>query len=162
MKKLTGMISVGALAAGVFALAIGVEPAQAKGGVKVGVLKCNQADGWGLILGSSREMKCIFTHKGESYKYEGKIRKFGADIGYQQHAVVLWSVFAPASDVSPGALEGVYVGATAEAAFAVGLGANVLVGGGDSSIALQPVSLEGLQGANVAGGLAELSLTAVK
>ena len=162
MKKLIGMISVAALVVGVVTLVLGVEPVQAKGGVKVGMLKCNEASGWGLVLGSSRDLKCVFTHKGKSYRYEGKIRKFGADIGYKKSSVVLWGVFAPASDVAPGALEGAYVGATAEASFAVGLGANVLVGGGDSSIALQPVSVEGIEGANAAAALAELSLKHVK
>ena len=162
MKKAVTTIIVGALAVGVLTLGVQVEQAAAEGGAKVGMLKCNEADGWGLVLGSSRDIKCIFTHKGKSHRYAGKIRKFGVDIGYQQHAVVIWGVFSPANDVGPGALEGVYVGATAEAAWAVGLGANVLLGGGDKSIALQPLSLEGLEGANVAGGLAELSLKYVK
>lgn len=133
------------------------------GGVKVGGLKCNEASGWGLVIGSSRDIKCVFTNtKGESHRYEGKIRKFGADVGYKQNSVIVWAVFSPASDVAPGALEGVYVGATADASFAVGLGSNVLVGGGDSSIALQPLSFEGIEGVNAAAGLAELSLKYVK
>jgi hypothetical protein len=40
----------------------------------------------------------------------------------------------------------------------VGAGANVLVGGFHNSIALQPVSIEGQNGLNVAAGVAELSL----
>ena len=45
-----------------------------------------------------------------------------------------------------------------DAAFAVGLGANVLVGGSQNSIALQPVSVEGQAGVNVAAGLATFKL----
>jgi hypothetical protein len=43
-------------------------------------------------------------------------------------------------------------------AFAVGLGANVLVGGSQNSIALQPVSIEGEAGVNIAAGLATFKL----
>jgi hypothetical protein len=41
------------------------------------------------------------------------------------------------------ALEGKYAGATAGPTVGVGVGANVLVGGFDRSIALQPLSVEG-------------------
>ena len=40
----------------------------------------------------------------------------------------------------------------------VGLGANVLVGGLDKSIALQPLSVEGNKGLNVAAGIGAISL----
>jgi hypothetical protein len=40
----------------------------------------------------------------------------------------------------------------------VGLGANVLVGGLDKSIALQPLSIEGNKGLNVAAGIGSISL----
>jgi hypothetical protein len=68
-----------------------------------------------------------------------------------------WAVFSP-GQVGKGALAGTYAGATASAAFAVGLGANVLVGGSQNSIALQPVSVEGQAGVNVAAGLASFKL----
>jgi hypothetical protein len=41
----------------------------------------------------------------------------------------------------------------------VGVGANVLVGGSSDTISLQPVSIEGGTGLNVAGGFASISLT---
>ena len=61
-----------------------------------------------------------------------------------------------------GALQGRYAGASAEATVAVGLGANVLVGGGNKSIALQPLSVQAQTGLNVAAGVAALRLKAVK
>jgi hypothetical protein len=57
-----------------------------------------------------------------------------------------------------GALEGDYGGATAGAAVGVGVGANVLLGGLDKSIALQPLSVEGTKGLNVAAGIGAISL----
>ena len=62
--------------------------------------------------------------------------------------------------VGDGALEGRYFGVTAQATPGVGIGANVLVGGFDRSIILQPLSLTGQLGANLAAGVAGLRLTA--
>jgi Protein of unknown function (DUF992) len=90
--------------------------------------------------------------------YTGSISKFGADIGYLQSAVILWAVAAPTKDLDPGALAGDYAGAQASIALGVGAGANVLIGGFNKSIALQPVSVEGQNGLNVAAGIAELHL----
>ena len=64
--------------------------------------------------------------------------------------------------MAPGALTGGYVGGTASATVGVGVGANVLVGGGSGQVTLQPVSVEGSKGLNVAAGLAEVSLQYVK
>ena len=47
-----------------------------------------------------------------------------------------------------GALAGNYAGATGEATVAVGLGANVLVGGSNRTVALQPLSVTGQVGLN--------------
>ena len=84
------------------------------------------------------------------------------DIGYVQSAVIVWAVFAPTADVAPGALAGDYGGVTAGASIAVGLGANVLIGGSTKQIALQPLSVEGNQGLNVAAGIASISLKAAQ
>ena len=50
-------------------------------------------------------------------------------------------------------------GASAQGTVGVGAGANVLVGGSSNQITLQPVSIEGSVGLNVAAGVAALSLT---
>ena len=128
--------------------------------VKTGYLTCHVASGWGFIIGSSRDIRCTYTstktHRTEHYR--GTITKFGADIGYLQSAVLLWAVAAPTTDLGRGALAGHYVGATASVALGVGAGANVLLGGFKNSIALQPVSVEGQNGLNVAAGVGALSL----
>ena len=54
-----------------------------------------------------------------------------------------------------GDFEGVSAGVTAS----VGVGANVLVGGSRRSITLQPISIEGNTGLNLALGVARLRLT---
>lgn len=133
--------------------------AQDKGEVKVGYLSCNVASGWGVIFGSSRELDCTYTPtSGEVEQYKGEINKFGADIGYLRSGVILWGVLAPSTTIGKGALAGHYAGATAGAAVGLGGGVNALVGGLHSTIALQPLSVEGNKGLNVAAGVAMMNL----
>jgi hypothetical protein len=128
-------------------------------GVKVGVLTCHVASGWGFVFGSSKALRCHYAgemHRAEHYS--GNISKFGVDLGYSSGAVIIWDVFAPHSGIARGALTGSYAGAQASAAVGAGAGANVLVGGLDRSITLQPVSIEGETGLNVAAGIGEITL----
>ncbi|HYL57427.1 MAG TPA: DUF992 domain-containing protein [Candidatus Acidoferrales bacterium] len=128
--------------------------------VRAGYITCHVDSGWGFIFGSSRKVKCAYAMQpGYTEYYTGSITKFGADIGYLQSGVILWAVLAPTNNLGQGALAGHYGGATASAAVGVGAGANVLVGGFKNSIALQPVSIEGQNGLNVAAGVMELTLT---
>ncbi len=104
-------------------------------------------------------MDCAYAlQPGYTEYYLGSITKFGADIGYRKSGVILWAVLAPTTNLGQGALAGHYGGATANAALGVGAGANVLVGGFNSSIAVQPVSIEGQNGLNLAAGVASMSL----
>lgn len=131
----------------------------APAGVKVGTLTCNVASGAGFIFGSSKDLRCTYEPtKAAVEHYSGTISKWGVDIGYTGKGRLIWAVFAPTSDVRPGAIEGEYAGASAQANVGVGLGANVLVGGLDKSVALQPVSVEGSTGLNVAAGIGQISL----
>ena len=136
--------------------------APASGGgaaVRSGYLTCHVASGWGWIFGSSRKLQCAYAlQPGYTEYYTGSITKLGADIGYLQSGVILWAVLAPTTNLGQGALTGHYGGATASAAVGVGAGANVLVGGFNSSVALQPVSIEGQNGLNVAAGVVEMTL----
>ena len=133
-------------------------PAQAQG-VQVGTLTCNVASGFGFVFGSSRAINCTFSPgPGHPEHYVGAINKFGVDIGYLQGGIIVWTVVAPTANLAPGSLSGTYAGATGSATVGVGVGANVLVGGSGNSVALQPVSIEGTTGLNVAAGIAEMTL----
>jgi len=155
MKFRLMAVATAAVAALAFSSAANAAPA----GVKVGELTCNVASGWGFVFGSSKDLHCTFRPSGRNPEhYVGTISKFGVDVGYTEGGVLVWGVFAAASDVREGALQGNYVGATASATVGVGLGANVLVGGLDKSIALQPLSVEGNRGLNVAAGIGAISL----
>jgi hypothetical protein len=127
-------------------------------GVQVGTLTCNVSSGWGFIFGSSKNLHCTFRNGGHPEHYAGRISKFGADIGYTEGGVLVWEVFAPSTNVNPGALTGHYAGVTANVTVGIGGGANVLIGGSGKSIALQPLSFQGNEGLNVAAGIGEISL----
>jgi len=134
-------------------------PALADSGVKVGVLTCNVDNGWGFVFGSSHALKCDYSPKsGHSEHYIGNVSKFGVDIGYVESAVILWAVVAPSSNLAPGALAGDYAGVTGGATVGVGAAANVLLGGFNKSVSLQPLSIEGNTGLNVAAGIASITL----
>jgi hypothetical protein len=136
-------------------------PASAAGsGVKAGFLKCNVAGNLSFIFGSSRDISCIYdAGAGKPVdRYTGTIKKYGIDIGYQSNGVIIWGVVAPSNNVGPGALAGDYGGVTAAVAVGIGVGANALLGGSNNTIALQPLSVEGMQGLNVAGGIGVLTL----
>jgi hypothetical protein len=149
---------LGAVAAAGLAL-VASAPAHAQSGIRVGVLTCNVASGWGLVFGSSKEVNCTFSRDGRDLAhYQGHIDKFGVDLGYTAGGVMVWAVFAPTSGPPPGSLDGTYGGVTASATAGVGVGANLLIGGSDRSISLQPLSVEGNTGLNVAGGIAGLRL----
>lgn len=126
---------------------------------KVGTLSCDISGGIGLIITSKKDLTCMFTpsQPGPREVYVGSITKFGLDLGATAGGEMVWAVYAPTTRKF-GALAGDYGGATAEATVGAGLGANVLVGGSDRTVALQPVSVQGQAGLNVAAGVAELRL----
>ena len=126
---------------------------------KVGTLSCDISGGIGLIITSKKDLTCMFTpsQPGPKEVYVGSITKFGLDLGATAGGEMVWAVYAP-STRKFGALAGNYGGATAEATVGAGLGANVLVGGSDRTVALQPVSVQGQAGLNVAAGVADLQL----
>jgi hypothetical protein len=138
--------------------------AQQAGGTKVGVLTCNTSASLGLIVGSHQKLRCSFKpdNGGPPENYVGHVNRLGLDLGVKAGGVMAWGVFAPASGYHHGALTGTYVGGSGSASLGVGVGANALIGGSHRSIALQPLSVEGHVGVNLALGVAGLSLRSVQ
>lgn len=151
------MISIG-----VAALALVATEAAAESGVNVGTLSCRIEGGMGFVFGSSKDMSCVLTRSdGSAERYYGEINKYGVDIGFTNEAHMIWAVFAP-GNIDKGAMAGSYGGATASVTAGLGLGANVLIGGSNDQIALQPVSIEGNEGLNIAAGVATVTLRSSK
>lgn len=126
--------------------------------VKTGVLSCRVDSGWGWVIGSSKSATCVFTaSNGKKHTYQGQITKIGVDVGYTNNKSIAWVVMSANGEDSN--LSGNYMGVNAEATAIVGAGANVLVGGFNKNFTLQPVSVQGQTGLNVAAGVATLSLS---
>ena len=164
--KIVPMIAALGLAAGVAAPGLAqtdtaTSPAEGEG-QRLGILECTVEGGWGMLLGSSKDVVCEFQRTDGSVDvYTGSLDKVGLDIGKTDKAYMSWLVLTTVAN-KPGenALAGTYVGVSAGASLGLGLGVNALVGGTKDQIGLQPISVEGVEGVNLAVGLASLTLEA--
>jgi hypothetical protein len=134
------------------------------GGTKVGVLTCQTSASLGLIIGSRQSISCSFAPDGGGppERYAGHINRLGLDLGVRAGGVLVWGVVAPTNGYHRGALAGNYAGVSADASLGLGAGAKVLVGGSHRSISLQPLSVSGQAGINLALGVAGLTLRSVR
>jgi hypothetical protein len=141
------------------ASASGAHAQQPLSRVQVGVLECRGGASVGFIVGSVTNLGCVLRIEGvPEDRYIATIRKVGLDLGITQETALAWGVYAPVARLGPGDLSGNYAGAQGSASVGVGVGGNVLVGGSNNSIALQPLSVQGQVGLNVAAGLESLEL----
>jgi hypothetical protein len=146
------------LAAASLVVSVAVASAQQRM-VRVGVLECRGGASIGFVVGSVTHLGCVLRAEGvPEDRYVATIRKVGLDIGITQETALAWGVFAPVDRLGSGDLAGDYAGAQGSASLGVGVGGNVLVGGSNNSIALQPLSVQGQVGVNVAAGLESLEL----
>jgi hypothetical protein len=127
---------------------------------KVGTLDCDVSAGMGMIITSKKGVRCVFTPSATKRPeiYAGDITKYGLDVGVTSGGKMIWAVYAPTTAKLRGALSGTYVGASGEATVGAGVGANALVGGNNQTITLQPLSVQGQAGLNLAVGVAGLRL----
>ena len=128
------------------------------------MLNCNLAPSIGLIIAESQRMSCRFVPNGNHPPqiYEGVMNTVGLELGLTAGGVMAWGVFAPTGGPPVGALAGEYVGASGSISLGVGVGANVLFGGSNRTIALQPLSVEGQAGVNLSLGVSGLTLAFVR
>lgn len=135
-------------------------PTFAQSGAPAGRLTCNVGAGIGLVVTSQRPMNCTFSpRRGPAQRYVGVVRNFGLDLGTIRASTMSWRVYGPYARAPLGALAGRYGGATAAASAGVGGSANLLVGGDNNAVTLQPLSLQGSRGVNVALGVTGFELT---
>jgi hypothetical protein len=148
-----------AIGAAVLALAFASADPAAAQRIKAGLLTCDVSGGIGLIIASQKQVSCVYAPDlpGPQEAYVGSFSRFGLDIGVTGGGVMVWAVFTDTTR-GPGFLAGDYVGASGEVSFVAGLGANVLVGGSNRTVALQPLSVSGDVGINLALGIGDLSL----
>jgi hypothetical protein len=156
MRRSLVLAAMAATLLGLSSLAYAQQPVAR---VQVGVLECRGGASIGFIVGSVTHLGCVLRVEGvPEDRYIATIQKVGLDLGITQETALAWGVFAPTAQLGPGDLAGNYAGAQGSASLGVGGGGNVLVGGSNNSIALQPLSLQGQVGLNIAAGLESLEL----
>jgi hypothetical protein len=159
-KTVGGFMTKLIFAAATALLAISATPSFAQVNSEAGILRCRYGTNVGMIVGSRQTMACVFT-KGDktTENYTATFTRVGLDVGITAGGRLAWTVLSTnPKGLPPRALTGNYVGASADASFGVGAGANALVGGSKKSITLQPLSVEGQVGVNLALGAAKFRL----
>lgn len=154
----------GTLMSAGLALALATSLTAAEARSRVGTLDCTIEPGVGLIIGSSKGIACRFTSASGRVveRYTGRVDKIGLDIGVTSAARMVWAVVAETRNVPRGALAGTYVGASADASVGVGAGARLLVGGTGNAFSLQPLSIQGQAGVNLAVGVNSFTLVSIR
>jgi hypothetical protein len=130
---------------------------------RAGILQCQGGQNVGLVVGSTTSLECVFQSEGRRPEpYIATVHRFGLDLGITDQTRLSWAVNAPTGRVGHGNLAGNYGGIGANASVGVGGGGNFLVGGPQNPYALQPISVQGQTGLNVAAGVANIELEPVR
>ena len=130
---------------------------------RAGILECEGGQNVGFVVGSTANLECVFQSEGRRPEpYIATVRRFGLDLGVTDQTTLTWAVTGPTNRIGPGELAGNYGGVGANASVGVGGGGNFLVGGPSNAHALQPISMQGQTGFNVAAGVAGLELEPVQ
>ena len=148
------------LGAALLSLAVATTSYAQTAQVKAGTLTCKGKGRVGLILGSKESLDCTYKPAGDqpARKIRGTITNIGLDVGVKGASVMVWGVLGSTTSLPGEALRGNFVGAAADASLGLGAGAKVLVGGNNNSVALQPLSVQGQTGINLAVGVSGLKL----
>jgi len=131
-------------------------------GAKIGILTCAtvQGSGYNLIIHSTVDVDCTYESTDNSgvEHYIGETGiGLGVNLQFDQSRTLVFTVLAADTKAGSHKLAGKYVGAGASASVGVGAGVQVLVGGGDKSVSLEPV-IEGSKGIGAAAGITYLYL----
>jgi len=144
-------------------LVASIASANAMPPVRAGILQCEGGQNVGYVLGSTTSLQCVFQSEGRRPEpYIATLRRLGLDLGITDQTKLTWAVNAPNTRVGRGDLAGNYGGVGANASIGIGGGGNFLVGGPANAYALQPISLQGQTGLNVAAGVASIELEPVQ
>ena len=150
------------LSIAIAALAVSLASANAMPPVRAGLLQCEGGQNVGFVVGSTTSLECVFQSEGRRPEpYLATVRRVGLDLGITDQTKLTWAVNAPTGRVGRGDLAGNYGGVGANASVGIGGGGNFLVGGPQNAYALQPISLQGQTGLNVAAGVASIELEPV-
>lgn len=147
------------LTSATLALAASIAGAHAAPPVRAGILQCQGGQNVGYVVTSVTSLECVFQSEGRRPEpYIATVRRYGLDLGVTAQTQLAWAVNAPNTRIARGNLAGNYGGVGANASVGIGGGGNFLIGGPANAYALQPISVQGQTGLNVAAGIADIQL----
>jgi hypothetical protein len=150
------------LSIAIVALMAPIASANAVPAMRAGVLQCHGGQNVGFVVGSVTSLECVFQSEGRRPEpYIATVKRIGLDLGITEQTQFSWAVNSPDGRLGYGGLAGSYGGVGANASVGVGFGGNFLVGGPANAYALQPISVQGQTGLNVAAGIAGVELQPV-
>jgi len=150
------------LSIAIVALIAPIASANAVPAMRAGVLQCHGGQNVGFVVGSVTSLECVFQSEGRRPEpYIATVKRIGLDLGVTEQTQFSWAVNSPDGRLGYGGLAGSYGGVGANASVGVGFGGNFLVGGPANAYALQPISVQGQTGLNVAAGIAGIDLQPV-
>src|ERR1700716_112738 len=150
------------LSIAIAALVAPIASANAVPAMRAGVLECDGGQNVGFVVGSVTSLQCVFQGEGRRPEaYVATVQRFGVDLGFTQQTKFSWAAYGPTGQIGRGGLAGHYGGGGANASGGVGFGGNFLLGGAANSYVLQPLSVQGQTGLNVAAGVADIELQPV-
>jgi len=146
------------------ALLAPIATANAAPQVQAGVLQCQGGENVGFVVGSVTRLECVFqsANARRPEPYVATVKRIGLDLGVTATTQLAWAVSAPTTQLPRGALAGSYGGFGVNASVGLGAGSNFLFGGPNNAYALQPISVQGQTGLNVAAGIAGIDLEPVR
>ena len=155
-KRLLGALAIAVGSIGLLPVDATAQSAK----LEAGTLTCKGSGSVGLVLGSKQTLSCVFAPTGGRPRenYSATITRIGLDVGVKGASTMVWTVLYSTDNIPARALNGTYSGVSADASIGVGVGANALVGGSKNSVVLQPLSVQGQTGLNLAVGVSGLKL----
>jgi Protein of unknown function (DUF992) len=155
------MYRTAAMAAAIVLALLWPATGQTAPGMQVGMLTCQMAPRTDLAVGSTQPIRCHFIPDGEypQQAYVGEIDTVGRDVGTTTGGVLVWEVFASTGGPLAGTLAGFYAGTNGDISVGAEVRTNVLFGGSNRTIALQPFALEGEIEVALGLGVSSLKLT---
>ena len=113
------------------------------------------------MVGSVTSLECVFQSEGRRPEpYVATVHRFGVDLGFTEQTRFSWAVNAPTGGLDAAVSPAIMAASAPMRRSASAFGGNFLVGGPANSYALQPISVQGQTGLNVAAGIADIELAA--
>ena len=157
-------LSLAALAAVMPCRPGGTRQAPARRATQIGTLACDVSGGVGMIVTSKKAMVCTFTNVARRVARSMRARSASSasTSARRPAARCVWTVFAPTVAPCAARSRANMPAPRPRRPSSAGSARTCCVGGSNRSIALQPVSVGGQAGLNLAVGVADLQLRSVR